>query len=335
MARYYDIQIFTTQSLGTPNPKPFRHWTTLPNGVNDPGALQVEFDFFSYLDAGSGTDGSTITIHGVPLTDITQAQQFAGATPGSGMQIIVKGGMSAGLPLNDPKQSGLILSGQIFQSFGNWVGTEMNLNFVVYGSLSTIKSPGNFVMNWKAGTTLADALTQCIKVAYRTSYPNLSVTSRIARYVNTHDRMHVVSTLSQLGKWASKTTQAPVFVSTPINGGIIISDGSTAGKLKQIAFNDLIGQPTWNAVNTMQLTTVMRADIQIGDFIKMPQGSQGAPGFVQTAAASTPTGLKYKTAFQGDFIVRSVRQVGNFRDVQGSSWATVFECSPQSSISAG
>ena len=40
-------------------------WTSVPKGVFDPNALLVEFDFFSFSNASSGTDGATLTIHGV------------------------------------------------------------------------------------------------------------------------------------------------------------------------------------------------------------------------------------------------------------------------------
>jgi hypothetical protein len=39
-----------------------------------------------------------------------------------------------------------------------------------------------------------------------------------------------------------------------------------------IQFTDLIGQPTWIEPNTMQVKTVMRADLQVGSIITMPQG---------------------------------------------------------------
>lgn len=39
----------------------------------------------------------------------------------------------------------------------------------------------------------------------------------------------------------------------------------------QIEFTDLVGQPTWIAFGVMSVVCVMRADIQTGDHILMPQ----------------------------------------------------------------
>ena len=146
MGRYYSIAVAPAQIASAPavagglatigGISTGVTWTSLPNGRFDPNALLVEFDFFSFANASSGTDGATITIHGVGLANITQAQQFVGRN------VTVKAGMSGGLPLESPQQAGLILNGQIFQSWANWVGTEMDLNFLVYPSRYTYDSPG-------------------------------------------------------------------------------------------------------------------------------------------------------------------------------------------------
>jgi len=278
----------------------FRHWISLANGVNDPGALDVEFDFLSYQNALSGTDGSTVTIHGVPLSDITQAQQFAG------MNIEVKAGMSKGLPPADPTQAGLILKGQIFQSWANWVGTQMDLNFVIYASMYTYANPGNIVLNWKQGADLQSALQTTLGVAY----PDLGIIFTLSKpYVLARPVVHVHSTLAGFSQLVTSTTKTKTFpgvtVSTPINNTIIVSDSLLQPTPKTLKFNDLVGQPTWLNQAQMIVTTVMRADIQINDTIKMPQGLLDAPGTVTTAAAARPSQLDYKSAFQGLFVVAS------------------------------
>lgn len=145
MSRYYNITCTSTGALN--NPLGSSPWTSYPGGKNDPGALNVEFDVqASFFGVPGGDVGSsTVTVHGVPLSDLQQAQNFAGAN------FSLSGGMKTGLPLAIATQSGLLLQGTVFQSFGNWVGTEMNLSFVIVPSGNTINEPGNFFFKLAEG----------------------------------------------------------------------------------------------------------------------------------------------------------------------------------------
>jgi hypothetical protein len=333
--RYYDILVLPTgadaNNLTPEEEASGRHWTSLVNGQNDPGALNVQFDIFEAVGA-SPMGSSTVTIEGVPLTDLLQASQF-GTDPNGrpGMQIAIRAGMSKGLPLANPAQAGLILQGQIFQSFGNWVGTEMTLDFVIVPSVYTTKAPGNLVLNWKKGSSLASALAQTLSVAY----PGYAQVINIGpQYVLSHDVLHSVGTFTQLAtmvKSISNSIKPPgVDLAVLRNKTIAAFDGSIqTGGAVQLAFTDLIGQPTWVDQNLMQFWTIMRADIQVGSYVLMPKGLQDLPGIVGTAADSLPSSLKYKTSFQGKFLVTAVRQVGNFRDTNGASWATLFQAAAQ------
>jgi hypothetical protein len=68
-------------------------------------------------------------------------------------RIQVFGGMSKGLPLANAVQSGLLMDGTIQQAWGNWQGTEQNINFVAQanssrsGNFGTPDSPVNLVLN--------------------------------------------------------------------------------------------------------------------------------------------------------------------------------------------
>ncbi|WP_321899137.1 hypothetical protein [Paraburkholderia heleia] len=144
--RYYSLTITPAGST-----TPIRVWESHPNGIFNPAALQIEYDAL-IGPYGTPTGASTITVHGIPLQDLTQAQQFAGMT------LELKAGMKAGLPLVNPAQAGTILKGLVYQSFGNWEGTDQTLDFVVIAGAYTNDDPGGFVLNWRAGTQLSDAL---------------------------------------------------------------------------------------------------------------------------------------------------------------------------------
>ena len=322
MSRYYEIALSGSNIGGSTGAA--RTWSSYPNGKNDPGALNVELDLLSgYLGIPAGDIGSsTITIEGVPLSDLLQANQFAG------MNVSVKGGMKKGLPLANPSQSGLLLQGQIFQSFGNWAGTDMNLNFVVLPALHTYANPGNFVLNWQKGQSLADALN----VTLQTAIPQYARSINISDKYATSGTLHACSSLSALSQFVQRLTaqQYPPGVNIGKLAGntVVVSDASNATAAVQLSFFDLVGQPKWIQPDIMQFTTVMRADIQIDTYVKMPDQLQNLPGIVNTAASSFPSSLKYQSTFKGTFIVQSVRHVGNFRDPNGSSWVSIFQVTP-------
>jgi hypothetical protein len=342
MGRLYSVQVSSLSTPGAPATVPGGlptiagvsnaiTWTSVPNGVFDPNALLVEFDFLSFNNAESGTDGATITIHGVGFSNITQAQKF------TGRNVQVRAGMSGGLPLEDPTQAGIILSGQIVQAWANWVGTEMDLNFLVFPSKNNYRTPGQFVVNWLAGTPLQAALT----VTLKTAFPGLTPIFNLSQpYILGRNVVHTCRTLQELAPLIKSTTASPGFagvnVSTPINNTIVVSDNlNVTGQAqpKQIKYTDLIGQPTWIGSASMMVTTVMRADIQVGSLLIMPFGP-GGPGQVTLTNVGVnpgqlqPSNINYATAFQGQFSVTAVRHVGNSRDTGPTAWVSIFECAP-------
>ena len=331
MARYYDIAVYPAGTSANAQPAPVASWSSYPNGKNDPGALQVQLDIFASPYATPNPAGSsTITIEGVPIQQVVQAQQYAG------LQIIVKGGMQAGLPLADPTQNGLLLAGSIFQSFGNWVGTDMSLEFVVNAARYTYAVPGQFQVNWPQGTTLRAALGQTLATAYK----DLGVQWNLGNdYILAHPVNGYYRTLNQLGmlvkSLTAKINPPGVTISIPVGNTIRIYDGSTPTTTRQLKFTDFVGQPTWIDQAVVTFSTVMRADIQVGDSVLMPVEYQNLPGIFGTQAAALPSSLKYKTTFQGAFTVQAVRHIGNFRDPNGASWATIFQASAPAAQMSG
>ena len=315
--RYYDI------ALQSPSGGVVKRWSSYPGGSFDPAALNVLFDI-PVAPYATPIGMQTITLEGVQLSDLSETQQFAG------MNLAIKAGMLGGLPLENPKQAGLITEGNIFQSFGNWIGTDMTLDFVLLPSIFTHSNKGNLTLHWAPGMTLATALqntlTGRIKVPGGQALP---VSINIANYTNTFDSSHASTTLEGLAAYVHNATKnatmGPVHI-TVQRGTVFIFDGSWKPSPVQIAFNDLVGQPTWINVETIQVKTVLRADLQIGSIIQMPQGYVNAPGAVITTQSALPSSIKYKSAFTRRFMVIKLRQIGNFRSSDSGEWATVFNC---------
>ncbi len=320
MSRYFDITL--TQPGST---APFRQWTSHPSGVFNPAAQDVEFDF-QIADYAALTNIYVITIYGVALDDLRQASTFAG------MKIEVKGGMKAGLPLANPSQANTLAVASIFQSYGNWEGTDQRLDLVIAPSPYTLANPGNIVLNWKAGQTLAQALQNTLSIAY----PNVPISISISdQIVQSHDEVHMSPTLEDLAQYVMGVTKGQ-FLGTGYrgvritiqNGRILVWDDKYTPPVVQINFNDFIGQPTWIADNTMICKFVMRGDLQVGSIIKMPQGLQNLPGIVGTTQQSNPSSHKYQTSFQGGFQIGEIRHIGSYRTPDGGAWCTVVKCYP-------
>ena len=322
--RFYWLQIFAPGAT-----TPYRTWTSHPNGVLDPGALNIEVDAITAPAALPG-GAATVSVHGVSLNDLRQAYTWGmgggDTTQGAGYTLKLYAGMAKGLPLANPNQAGLILQGMVMQAFGNWEGTEMAIEFVVSAPAYTPENPGNFVLNWRAGTSLSSALADCLSIAYPKVPQSINLSPDL---VLSHDQIDAKTTLEGLGIWLRDFTQSqfnnPVYVGMQA-GAIVAWDDTHTPAPKSIAFTDLVGQPTWIDVLTMQIKLVMRADIAMGDVVTLPEGLQSNPGIVLTQQAAAPSQLKYQSTFTGSFIVQQVRQVGNYRTPDGSAWVTIINC---------
>jgi hypothetical protein len=78
--------------------------------------------------------------------------------------------------------------------------------------------------------------------------------------------------------------------------------------------------------------TVLRGDIPFASVITMPRGAHGEnlnfPGSVTTAASALPAYFKYKSLFQGQFVVNAIRHTGELRAGDGYSWVSRYNCIP-------
>lgn len=308
--RYYTIEI-SDQISGTI----IRRFTSLSvQGVTDLGALNVELDIpvFPYAQP---IGGAFIRVWGVSLQTISQASDF------NGRAFKIFGGMAKGLPLANPQQSGLLAQGFIQQAFGNWQDTNQTLDMVVQAGTGTVDAPANLILNWRKGQALSEAIQNTLNTAYPGYTVKVNISSRL---VLDYDQVAYYQTISEFAGNLRVITQA-------ILGGeyrgveiilrekqFIVYDGTSPTTPKQIKFTDLIGQPTWINPGQIQIKAVMRADVSLGDYVKLP------PGQILTTAQSYSQ-YKQGSVFQGTFQIDSVRHLGNFRQPDANSWVTVFD----------
>ena len=72
--RYYDIQIFTPPDKDGNPGKLFKQYSSLKNGVFNPGNLMIEFDIQRFGES-TPMGQSCITIWGIGPKDMQQARQ--------------------------------------------------------------------------------------------------------------------------------------------------------------------------------------------------------------------------------------------------------------------
>jgi hypothetical protein len=313
MGRYYDINI--GDGL-------IRY--TSPDGDAN-GALNVELDI-TVLPNDITSSNSYARVWGIPLEQLGPNYNLINKN------VSVSGGFSAGLPLAKSNQKGVLGTGQIFQAFGNWIGTDMTLDLVFLPGVTAPTAAGpnptpvpkNLVLNWKKGQSLEQPLRQALQTAF-SSIPigALNISSKL---IAVQDQIGYHANLDQFSLYIRRITQDIINsnqyagVSIAINGGkFVIDDGTSPQSFNgTIAFEDLIGQPTWISSNTIQWKCPMRADIKWGDMITLPTGPV-------TYGANSYPGINQQVLFKGKFQVVKIRHVGNFRQPDAASWVTIFD----------
>jgi len=292
------------------------------DSTNDPNALDVEIDIFAFnyaTAAGGGMDvKSFVRIYGVPLSVVSQAQNL------NGQPVAIYGGMQKGLPLATAaaNQAGLLAKGTIYPAVGNWIGTDTTLDLILAPPSGTNYKPVNIASPWKAGQNLADVLQAALSTAFPSATLKINISNKLTLQ---NDQPFVYGTLQQIAQFARSISQKILGTSNYLgvqisqNGDTIsVYDGTAAAPAgKPIAFQDMIGQPTWLGF-TSNFKTVMRADISVSDLITMPKAIQ----VVTPQAALLP---RNTVSFAGNYRVQQVRHVGRFRQPDAASWCTVFD----------
>lgn len=309
--RYYKILIKNTDGTAI---RTFQ--SRGPTGVFDPGALNVEMDIPIYnFDTPLGS--SYVRVMGISLREIGQSSDY------NDKLIEVYGGMDKGLPLANPNQSGLLAKGKIFQAFGNWIGTDQTLEFVFYADTGSASNPCNLTLNWKAGTPLSSAIQNTLKIAF----PKYKITVSVdPKLILAHDEVSIHQSLGQFAQYIKSISQssknAPGYTGVRMmikDDSILVYDGTSKAKPKTISFLDFIGRPTWKGPATINFPLVMRADLQVGDYVSLPQSYQA------TVSGASLSRYRGSLAFQGKFIITTVRHVGSFRQCEATSWMSVYD----------
>ena len=305
--RYYSIVLRNADG------SPFRTYTNFVNGKIDPGALDVEFDI-PLAPAATPVGQAFIRVWGVSLQEIAQSPNL------NGKGLKMYGGMKPGLPLANPAQAGLLVSGSVQQAFANWLGTEQTLDLYVGPPQGKVSAPANIVFDWRKGTSLSAA----IQATLARAFPGTTFSGRLnPSLVLPHDEQGFYPTLDGFAGWLKQETAQIVGNGYPgvdlvqREQAFAAFDGTSQTAPKQLDFKDLIGQPTYRGPNEISVTAVLRGDIKVGDYVKLP------PGLVTNSAASLSQ-YRDTAAFQGVYFVQQPRHVGRLRQPDAASWCTIL-----------
>ena len=316
--RYYSIQITPKDSN---NPPPTLLYNSqLKNGQPNTSALQLMIDapvtVYSLAE-----NSATIEIWGINQNDAKQCKSY------NECLIDVYAGMQSGLPLANPKQAGLILHGVIQQSFFNWIGTALVLNFVVMADTGLINKPANIQLQWLKGQKISDALTNCIGNAF--PGPIFKTVINIeGDFIATKDNVGVYQNLSQLAWHINTMTKQMKDSYQGIDfyykdNEIHIFDQPNTGGSKKISLADMVQQPVLIEPLTMQCYLVLRGDLSIGDIIELPK----TPYTTQSSSFSQyPSSTKNSIMMPNSkYWIKKIRHFGNFRSANPLEWITIVD----------
>lgn len=339
--RFYEIQI-TDESGAVPGILsgtgktdygfPDGKITSFVKGRTTPGALNLEFDI-PVVSEDIPVGNAYIRLWGVGIDMVNAASTLNNSS------ISIRAGMQMGFPLANlqvstyPPRNGVIFNGTIFQAFGNWQGIEQTLDLIVTTQLGVANSAkaqsGNspIIFTCPAGTSMQAAISQTLL--------NMGIKSPS---VNVSDKLRVSSDASGYYRNVNEFAQAINDLSRQIitdpnykgvkviktDTGYKATDNTTPGDASsKIVFTDLIGQPVWLDLLTVQIKVVMRSDIRVGDTVEFDTSkiniSKTAKSFSQ---------LKNDVVYTGKAWVSSVRHIGNFRQPDANSWVSIINLIP-------
>lgn len=319
--RYYDITI-------TPrNAAPIRFSSAGLGGKPISSALRVDLDIYQQ-EFHQAAQNSYVRVYGINYKDISKFAdlnpQVPLDNPDNFARIVVKAGMSKGLPLAKPEQQGILVDGVIGQAFANWVGNEITLDLVILPRIGSPAAPINLPLDWKKNQTLEAAVRQSLAVGY----PNTPIKGGFSPKLKyPEDQQAIYYDLEQLATYVYNTSKSI----DPANNyqgatitytadGFLLSDGTNQPAAKKIEYTDFIGNTTWLDIATIQAKLVMRGDLTILDRVQFPDT------FPQTNLPNSFSQYRNKLSQPGQFQITQIRHVGSSRQPSADSWVTIINC---------
>lgn len=336
MSRFYQLIVTPVSSSGEAAKSPTT-WTNKNGNKAILNAQRIEFDL-TVTTGAIPQEGSFIRIWGPSKDQIKQASDFNGAN------IELYGGMQNGLPLAtravQQNQQGLLVKGMVLQAFGNWQGITQTLDFVVIGGYQEMAlqtddarkaadvgaptPPQNFSFTWKQGTSLTDNASDVLQQAFPGANIDVNAADDI---ILLHDESGVFTDFRTFSNYIigiSRDIKGPDYNGLNIVGngkGFTVFDNTKEPDgTTEVTMFDLIGNVTWLDTNSIQFTTVLRADLAVSDYISLPPLAKAQA----ITTASSNSNVRDTNTFDGKWMVIYVRHVGDSRAPDAQAWVSTF-----------
>ena len=288
-----------------------------PTGRNNGAALRIEFDI-PLAGYSVPMDGSFIRVWGISFDTIGQAHNF------NDQFVSLSLGMTNGLPLANANQVNQVFSGKIFQAFGNFQGTNLSLDLIIIPATGSPQYPVNLAFNASKNQSLGNAAAISIRNAYSNYFKVVDNSSQDIIWTE-----GTWGTFSDLHAMAQKLNAMSKVVNTDPNYAgidiyvnqktITIDDGTApAPEPTQINFNDMMSQPTWLNLITIQLELVARGDLSNLQYVKLPP-------FVGQNNNQSQSRWRDNSTFTGIGKIIRTRHIGDLRQPTGTAWRTVID----------
>lgn len=268
----------------------------------------------------------------------------------SGAAVSLIGGMAPGLPLATAQagQARLLMRGQVFSAFGNWLGEDQTLELMCEpGTLNAGQIVGPVAKNgiqwiWMPGQTLATAISNALTQAFPgfdvvgsgnddptissnltlpNNYPQKGGFGGLAEFSS-----YIKQMTTDLGATFTNENTAAYYGVNIINQGnqFIVTDGTFTQTPTNLNAWDFCGQPTWLNGSLISFKMILRGDVNIGDKVMFPSNVIAPYATITQGAAATSAPLRSKSIFQNAFEINSVHHYANFRQADAESWNTTF-----------
>jgi hypothetical protein len=319
-------------------------------GVYNPGALEVEFEIangWGHMLAAQ----THIRIHNPTLQMVEKSIQYNGSV------CVIEAGFRAGLPLANPNQSGIIGSGIVQNTYANWLGTDLVLDFLLYPSTefgdvnlnksanTGVGSPVPINLVWEKGS-LKDAIQASVApfgikvtgiIRESLNNPPAPIKSWYSNYQSFATAIQKISqTIVDPASFQSQGTQGNpqstgvgqwqsyygvMMQWIPNTKEIQLIDGTLPSGAIELSYAEFVGQPTWLSDSGMlQSVHPMRSDISLGFNVRYPKN-------LPTQANPSQITIRNQLVTPGgsELWVMGVRHSGRFRDTSATGWVTYID----------
>ena len=340
--RLYSVSFSGKSNFSEKNSLPVNYTSTILNGAGfNPGALEIEFDLLNgYMHQIMAPLHLKIINPGSKIIEKCYLYQ--------GMDVEILAGFSdsiGGMPLAIPyaKITGVIATGTVFQVVSNYIGTDMEMDFIIYpGSVGNpdgsrpsavdSRSPLQIDFVWETGMSFIEAVVNSLKPS------GLSMSGELNDRLSDNNtgqpfsaHYHSLQAFQDFIRKKSIEIVGPpvagqkqkyygvsIWFDLTKKNALIADDGTAKPSPILLKGEDFIGMPTWTDY-PKEIVSIhpLRRDIVMGSTVKYPDTLR-----VGTVSNGFDPRRKQINAAGNSFGVRQVRHVGRFRDTSPQGWCT-------------